>query len=148
MRYIKACVVSNFRTGFDSQMVYGITPFVFLYSLGEQHPNVFSFGDLAILCGMGMLCHHRKINRGMFEKYHRRLSPYCSVASLYFQAVAGGVIPEMKDYTPKRSGKKVKIRLWAVPTFHRTAKCFSVNPFQPSPNISFKISAKLMSLFF
>ena len=87
-------------------MVCGINPFVFLYSLGEQRPNVFSFGDLAILCGMEMVCHHRKINHGMFEKHHRRLSPYCSVASLYFWAVAGGVIPEMKDYTPKRSGEK------------------------------------------
>lgn len=36
MRYIKACAVSNFRTGFDSWMVCGINPFVFLYSL---HPK-------------------------------------------------------------------------------------------------------------
>ena len=40
------------------------------------------------------------------EKYRRRLSPYCSVASLYFWAVAGGAIPEMKDYAPKRSDRK------------------------------------------
>ena len=49
-----------------------------------------------------MVYHHRKINRTMFEKYRRRLSPYCSVASLYFWAVAGGAIPGMKDYAPKK----------------------------------------------
>ena len=71
-----------------------------------QRPNVFSYGDLAILRGMRMVYHHRKIDRKLFEKYRRRLSPYCSVASLYFWAVAGGAIPEMKDYAPKRSDRK------------------------------------------
>lgn len=71
-----------------------------------QRPNVFSYGDLAIQRGMRMVYHHRKIDRKLFEKYRRRLSPYCSVASLYFWAVAGGAIPEMKDYAPKRSDKK------------------------------------------
>lgn len=71
-----------------------------------QRPNVFSYGDLAILRGMRMVYHHRKIDRNTFEKYRRRLSPYCSVGSLYFWAVAGGAIPEMKDYAPKRSAKK------------------------------------------
>ena len=40
------------------------------------------------------------IDRKLFEKYRRRLSPYCSVASLYFWAVAGGAIPGMKDHAP------------------------------------------------
>ncbi len=71
-----------------------------------QRPNVFSYSDLAILRGMRMVYHHRKIDRKLFEKYRRRLSPYCSIASLYFWAVAGGAIPEMKDYVPKRSNKK------------------------------------------
>lgn len=71
-----------------------------------QRPNVFSYGDLAILRGMRMVYHHRKIDRELFEKYRRRLSPYCSVASLYFWAVAGGALPEMKDYTPKKENRK------------------------------------------
>ncbi|MDO5575248.1 MAG: DNA-3-methyladenine glycosylase 2 family protein [bacterium] len=66
-----------------------------------KRPNVFSYGDLAILRGMRMVYHHRKIDRKLFEKYRRRLTPYCSTASLYFWAVAGGAIPEMKDYAPK-----------------------------------------------
>ena len=70
-----------------------------------QRPNVLSYGDLAILRGMRMVYHHRKIDRKLFEKYRRRLSPYCSVASLYFWAVAGGAIPEMKDYAPKAPKK-------------------------------------------
>ena len=62
-----------------------------------QRPNIFSYGDLAILRGMRMVYHHREIDRKLFEKYRRRLSPYCSVASLYFWAVAGGAIPEIYD---------------------------------------------------
>lgn len=72
-----------------------------------QRPNVFSYGDLAILRGMRMVYHHRKIDRRLFEKYRRRFSPYCSVASLYFWAVAGGAIPEMRDYAPKRRPQPV-----------------------------------------
>lgn len=67
-----------------------------------QRPNIFSFGDLAILRGIRMVYHHRKIDRKLFEKYRRRFSPYCSVASLYFWEVAGGAIPDMKDYAPKK----------------------------------------------
>ncbi len=63
-----------------------------------QRPDVFSFGDLAILRGIRMVYHHKDISRERFERYRKRFSPYCSVASLYFWAVAGGAIPEMKDY--------------------------------------------------
>lgn len=72
-----------------------------------QRPNIFSFDDLAIQRGLRMVYHHRKIDRKLFEKYRRRFSPYCSVASLYLWAVAGGAIPGMKDYAPKtKCGKK------------------------------------------
>ena len=70
-----------------------------------QRPNILSYGDLAIQRGMRMVYHHRKIDRKLFEKYRRRLSPYCSVASLYFWAVAGGALPDMKDYAPKAKTK-------------------------------------------
>lgn len=53
-----------------------------------QRPNVFSFDDLAIQRGLRVIYHHRAINRKLFEKYRRRFSPYCSVASLYLWAVA------------------------------------------------------------
>ena len=67
-----------------------------------QRKNILSYNDLAIQRGMRMVYHHRKIDKKLFEKYRRRFSPYCSVASLYFWAVAGGAIPEMKDYAPKK----------------------------------------------
>lgn len=67
-----------------------------------QRPDIFSFDDLAIQRGLRMVYHHRKIDRKLFEKYRRRFSPYCSVASLYLWAVSGGAIPEMKDYAPKK----------------------------------------------
>ena len=70
-----------------------------------QRPDILSYGDLAILRGMRMVYHHRKIDKKKFEMYRRRLSPYGSVASLYFWAVAGGAIPGMKDYVPKKKGK-------------------------------------------
>lgn len=66
-----------------------------------QRPNVFSFDDLAIQRGLRMVYHHRKIDRILFEKYKRRFSPYCSVASLYLWAVSNGAISEMKDFAPK-----------------------------------------------
>lgn len=69
-----------------------------------QRPNIFSYGDLAILRGIRMVYHHREISRERFEKYRRRFSPYCSVASLYFWAVANGAIENMKDYAaPKKT---------------------------------------------
>ena len=66
-----------------------------------QRPDIFSYDDLAIQRGLRMVYHHRAISRPLFEKYRRRFHPYCSVASLYLWAVAGGAIPEMKDYKPK-----------------------------------------------
>ena len=70
-----------------------------------KRPNIFSYGDLAILRGIRMVYHHRKVDKKLFEKYRRRFSPYCSTASLYFWAVAGGAIEGMKDYAPKKGGK-------------------------------------------
>ncbi len=66
-----------------------------------QRPNIFSYDDLAIRRGLRMVYHHRAIDRRLFEKYRRRFSPYCSVASLYLWAVSGGAIPEMRDCKPK-----------------------------------------------
>ena len=66
-----------------------------------QRPDILSFGDLAILRGMRMLYHHRKISRELFEKYRRRYSPYGSVASLYLWTIAGGAIDGIKDYAQK-----------------------------------------------
>lgn len=66
-----------------------------------QRQDVLSCDDLAIQRGLRMVYHHRKIDRGLFEKYRRRFSPYGSVASLYLWAVSGGAIPELHDYAPK-----------------------------------------------
>ena len=71
-----------------------------------QRPNIFSYDDLAIQRGLRMVYHHRSIDRKLFEKYRRRFTPYCSVASLYLWAVAGGAIPGMRDYKPKTTPKK------------------------------------------
>lgn len=66
-----------------------------------QRPDILSYGDLAIQRGLRMVYHHRRIDRKLFEKYRRRFSPYCSVASLYLWAVAGGAVEGMKDFAPK-----------------------------------------------
>lgn len=71
-----------------------------------QRPDIFSYNDLAIQRGLRMVYHHREINRKLFEKYRRRFSPYCSVASLYLWAVAGGAIPAMKDYAVRKPVRK------------------------------------------
>lgn len=79
----------------------GIWTAEMLMLFSMQRPDILSFGDLAILRGMRMLYHHKKVTRPLFEKYRRRYSPYGSVASLYLWAIAGGAIKEMKDYMPK-----------------------------------------------
>lgn len=71
-----------------------------------QRKDILSYDDLAIQRGLRMVYHHRKITKQLFRKYQRRYSPYGSVASLYLWAVAGGAIPEMKDYKPKGTRKK------------------------------------------
>jgi len=70
-----------------------------------QRPDVMSYGDLAIHRGLRMLYHHRTIDRRLFDKYARRYSPYGTVASLYLWAIAGGAIPEMRDYAPGKAMK-------------------------------------------
>ena len=72
-----------------------------------QRPDIFSYDDLAIQRGLRMVYHHRSIDRKLFEKYRRCFSPYGSVASLYLWAVAGGAVPEMRDYKPeaRRGGR-------------------------------------------
>ena len=66
-----------------------------------QRPDIFSSDDLAIQRGLRMVYRHRAIDRKLFEKYRRRFSPCCSVASLYLWAVSGGAIPELSDPMPK-----------------------------------------------
>ena len=75
-----------------------------------QRPDIFSYDDLAIQRGLRMVYHHRSIDCKLFEKYRRRFSPYCSVASLYLWAVAGGTIPEMKDCGAKKPKKERKTK--------------------------------------
>ena len=53
-----------------------------------RRPNVFSFGDLAIKRGLCILYGHKQIDKTLFEKYRRRFSPYCSIASFYLWAVS------------------------------------------------------------
>lgn len=69
-----------------------------------QRPDILSYDDLAIQRGMRMVYHHRELDRRRFEQYRRRLSPCGSVASLYFWAVAGGAIPELRDCAPGKKG--------------------------------------------
>lgn len=75
-----------------------------------QRPDILSYGDLGIIRGLRMIYHHRVIDRVKFERYHKRYSPYASVASLYIWAVSAGAIAGMKDYQPKSNAKNEKRR--------------------------------------
>ena len=57
-----------------------------------RRPNILSFDDLAIRRGMAIVYHRKDIDRKLFERIRKRLSPCCSVSSLYFWAVAGGAM--------------------------------------------------------
>ena len=75
-----------------------------------ERPDVLSWDDLAIQRGMRMLYHHRRITPQLFAKYRRRYSPYGSTASLYLWAIAGGAIPGMRDWVPRKKPSKTKRR--------------------------------------
>ena len=82
--------------------------------------------------GLRMVYHHRKIDRKLFEKYRRRFSPYCSVASLYLWAAAGGAVPGLKDYALKKKAPAKKAAP-LVPTrrkhqkYNRKGRCYDVH---------------------
>ena len=52
-----------------------------IFSLGRM--NVLSYKDFAIRKGMMLLYNIKGLERGTFEKYRKRYSPYGTVASLY-----------------------------------------------------------------
>ncbi len=83
-----------------------------IMTFSMQRPNIMSYGDLAILRGMRMIFRHRKITKELFAKYHRKFTPYATVASLYFWAVAGGAIPELTDPASKHAStaKRTTVR--------------------------------------
>ncbi len=68
-------------------------------SMGRK--DILSYGDLAILRGMRMVYHHRKITKKLFDKYRRRFTPYNTIAAIYFWEVASGRHAQYKDYLPK-----------------------------------------------
>lgn len=67
-----------------------------------QRPNILSYGDLAIQRGMRMVYHHRKIDRKLFEKYRAGSVPIAAWPACTFGRLAGGALPDMKDYAPKQ----------------------------------------------
>ncbi len=69
-----------------------------------QRPNVLSYGDLAVLRGLRMIYRIDSVDRIFFEECRRRFSPYCSTASLYLWAVAGGALNGLKDGSESQSG--------------------------------------------
>ena len=84
----------------------GIWTAEMLMTFSMQRPNIMSIDDLAILRGLRMLYHHRKITPKLFAKYKKRYSPYATVASLYLWAIAGGACPNLVDHAPKTEAQK------------------------------------------
>ena len=71
-----------------------------------QRLDILRFDDLGIQRGMRMVYQKVEITRDFFDEKRKDLSPYGSVASLYFWAVSGGAIPELAD--PKVEMKRKK----------------------------------------
>lgn len=57
---------------------------------GLRRPDVFSYGDSAIIKGLKRLYERDKIDRPLFEMFRARFSPYGSLASLYLWEIAAG----------------------------------------------------------
>ena len=51
----------------------------------------------AIKKGLMILYKKNSMDKALFEKYRKKFSPYCSIASLYLWAIAGGVLIKMND---------------------------------------------------
>ena len=74
---------------------------ILIFSMNRM--DIFAFDDVGIHRGMRMVYHHKEVTREMFEKYRRRFSPYCTVASLYFWQISHMDVPGYdKDYAPKK----------------------------------------------
>lgn len=58
-----------------------------------QRPDVLSYGDLAIRRGIQTLYGMEALTKAQFEEIRRRLSPYNSIASLYFWELSHEPIP-------------------------------------------------------
>lgn len=77
---------------------------ILIFSMNRM--DVFAFDDVGIHRGIRMVYHHREVTKEMFEKYRRRFSPYCTVASLYFWKISHMDVPGYdKDYVPKKRKK-------------------------------------------
>lgn len=74
-----------------------------------QRPNILSWDDLAIQRGLRMLYRHRKVTPTLFARYKKRYAPYCSIASLYLWAIAGGACADLTDPAPGKSKTKKQI---------------------------------------
>ena len=59
-----------------------------IFSLNRM--NVLSKKDLAIRRGISMLYHHTKVTDALLDTYHKRYSPYASLASLYLWEISSG----------------------------------------------------------
>lgn len=59
-----------------------------IFSLNRM--NVLSKNDLAIRRGLSMLYHHTKVTNELMDRYHKRYSPYASLASLYLWEISSG----------------------------------------------------------
>ncbi len=70
-----------------------------IFSLGRI--NILSGGDGALQNGLKKLYGHKKITAVLVEKYHKRYSPYASVASFYLWALANGDIEYERPYRKK-----------------------------------------------
>ena len=73
-----------------------------IFSLGRK--NILSFGDAAIQNGLKRLYGHKKITPALAERYHKRYSPYASVASFYLWALANG---DVEYERPRRNAEKI-----------------------------------------
>ena len=99
-----------------------------------QRPDVFSYDDLAIQRGLRMVYHHRKIDRKLFDIHHVAgterpgsfapllIPPPSSGNKQNLPAAAGGAVPGLKDYAPKKKAPTKK----AVPAGSHTEKTSKV----------------------
>ena len=85
---LKACGLSYKKTDWIQSIAQAVDDGSFdlesLLTFSLQRPDILSYGDLAIRRGIQKLYGLDKLSKNDFERIRQRLSPYNTVASLYF----------------------------------------------------------------
>lgn len=103
---------------------------IMIFALGRM--NVLSFGDFGIRRGLCMLYGIDNLDKKTFEKFKKRFSPYCTVASFYLWDISAGNV----DLNGKRFVYDTPFGRCAITLKDEKIICVKFGKFQKTKNHS------------